>query len=140
MEEGIYILIIVILCPIAAWLWHGRLTKEIEAEFARHPKILPPDGKKPVSLTTVNFIGVTMFGDFRHYDIDGEDSYVSYYCFAVIIPLIPLNCYRVVQKGGNRYYFISSDEMRGKEVICVYLNALKWVLSIAAVIYLLVNV
>lgn len=119
MEEGIFILIIVISCPILAWFWLDRLKKEIESEFARHPKILPPDGKKAFSLTTVNFIGATMFGDFRHYDIEGEDTFVSYYYFTVIIPLIPLKWYRVVKKEGDRNYFISSDEMRGKEVLCV---------------------
>ena len=124
---------------VVLWILPERLKKEIEVDFARNPKIMPPDGKGASNLTTVNFIGMTLAGKFRHYEVDGEDTFVSYHCFCVIIPLIPVKCYRVIKKDGGRYYFMGNEQMKGKELLCIYANALKWVCSIVTIVLLINN-
>ena len=131
------IVIIFAVLVVIFWILPERLKREIEVDFARHPRIMPPDGQSTSMLTSVNFVGMALFGDFRHYEVDGEDTFVSYHCFRVIIPLVPLKCYRVIKKDGNRYYFIGSEQMKGKELLCVYANALKWVCSLVTLVLLI---
>lgn len=130
-------LIIFAVLSVIFWILPERLKKDIEVAFAHNPKIMPPDGKSASTLTTFNFVGMTLFGDFRHYEVDGEDTFVAYYCICILIPLIPLKCYRVIKKKGDRYYFVGSEQMTGKELFCIYANALKWVFSIVTVILLI---
>ena len=129
MEEMFCFFAILVPLTIITWLYPNFMKKKIEGEFASNPEIMSPDGKSAFKLFTFNLIGATLFGNFRHCKINGEDTYVSYYCICFIIPLIPLRCYRVIEKG-NSYYFIGSDRMKWKELLCVYFDALKWVFAI----------
>ena len=127
--------IIFAVLSVIFWILPERLKRDIEVEFARHPKIMPPDGKSAKMLTSVNFVGMTLFGDFRHYEVDGEDTFVTYHCFRILIPVFPVKCYRVIKKKSG-YYFVGSEQMKGKELLCVYANALKWVCLVLALGFL----
>lgn len=137
MQEEVILFVGSVFMAVAAWIGAKHLKEKIEFEFSRNPEILPPNGDAPMTLFRINLIGVTLFGDFRHCEINGEDTFVSYYCICFIIPLIPLKCYRVIQ-SGNSYSFIGSDRMKGIELFCILLNILKWGTSIFTIILLLI--
>lgn len=129
MDEFLIYFSVLVSLTIAAWIIPIKLKKKIESDFASNPKMLQPNGKKAFKLITINYIGATMFGKFRHHEIDSQDTVVSYYCICfLMIPLIPLGCYRVIDLGGS-YYFYGSERMKCLEILCVYLDALKWALS-----------
>lgn len=62
--------------------------------------VRPANSKSPVMLGIGNGIGFTFFGDYR----EVGDTAVSYYCFCIIGPLIPLGCYRV-RRGETKRRF-----------------------------------
>jgi hypothetical protein len=119
---------------IATWIYYGQLTKKIEREFCESPNICPPDGLAPGCLTSINFIGFGLFGDFRHMKVGEDDTYVTYQMISFIIPLIPIGCYRCkfvdYTVAGEKYLFLGSEEMKGNELLCIYLNALRYILPI----------
>ena len=116
----------------------------MQQSFQQNPTIVPPDGKKPSIFldlpTPVGYFGPVLFGDYRHYTINGENTYVTYLFFCLFFPIFPIKCYRVVHAPSGKYYFIGSDKMKLKEVLITYFHALKLLFAFAAIIALLVLV
>ena len=128
---------IVLVLTILAWIAPKKLQTIIEEEYAANPRVLPSDLKSPPALYTFNFVGAKLFGKFRYKQINAELTYVSYYMFCIVIPLIPIKCYRVVDDGSSTFRFWGGDTMKWKELLCIYLSSFKWVLTVITVILLL---
>ena len=79
-------------------------------------------------------MGAKLFGKFRYKQVDGVLTCVSYYFIFFCVPLIPLRCYRVVDVGDDTFRILGSDKIRGKELLCIYMQYFRWVLSILTII------
>lgn len=81
-------------------------------------------GDNPGCLTTINFIGATFSGRFRPLVIDGEETYVTYWCISIIVPLFPLVAYRVSDDGFRQYRIYGSEVGNMEERLCLLLYSL----------------
>lgn len=94
-------------------------------------------GDTPGCLTTVNFIGATFSGRFRPLVINGENTYVTYWCISIIVPLFPLVAYRVSDAGSNQYHIYGSEAGSVEERACLLLYSLFILECIVTVISLI---
>lgn len=138
------IFVILAILDAVCWLLPIRWKKRIEQRFQQNPTIVPPDSKKPLFFTDIPvyfaYFGPTRFGDYRHYTVNGEDTYVTYIFFCLFIPLFPVKCYRVAHGASGKYYFIGSDKMKLKEILITYFYDLAALIAIAEFFILLVLV
>lgn len=83
-------------------------------------------------LGTLGSIGFALLGDSRHYyALGGKDTYVAYRFLCIIVPIIPLGCYRVsegrpspLKYGGTSvpYVIYGKDSWRFWEVLSIYIS------------------
>jgi hypothetical protein len=100
------------------------LSKYIECKSFRIP---PANFEKPDSLSTINYIGTSLFGSFRVAGWSG----VSYVFLTLFLPIIPIGCYRVRKgmttsvsrkKQETAYTIFGSEESSGLEILYIYLR------------------
>lgn len=131
----IFLLIVLLAITGCSWFIPSKLKKSIEKDFSVNPRILPPDNKAPLTLFRINFImGAKLFGKFRYKQVEGVLTCVSYYFIFVYVPLIPIMCYRVIDEGLDTFRILGSDKMRGKELLCIYMQYYRWVFSVLTII------
>ena len=97
-------------------------------------------------LSTFNTIGCNLYGDFR---MDFNGSSVKYLFFCILIPLIPIGCYRA--KKGNtvylgkqgaarvnetKYTIYGTEKWNAVEVISIYLFVTSIIIGIILICYL----
>ena len=108
---------------------------------------IPPryDGNVPSGdISTVNGLGFSFFGDYR-YDMKTQ-SYVTYEFLTLIIPLFPINCYRVKllqdynenhKTTIRRYHIYGTEKWHWFEVMSVYVGSFSGIAFFVIIINLL---
>lgn len=133
--SNIYFIITV---AIFIFVAHALFKYWLNKRWAKNPDIPISNGRgRDLTLGTVNYIGFTFTGKFRHAEINGKDSYVTFYSFSIIgIPLFIFKCYRVIPAGEDGYYILGSERIDAFEVLCMILSTWKW----AALIYAIIKI
>jgi hypothetical protein len=113
-----------------------------------------PDGKgRDISLGTFNAIGTTFCGEYRAYpmSINGsmEMTYVTYEFFYLLIPILPIGCYRVSLKGFDysnyknkktTYTVLGSEKWNVLEVIVEYIGGITTKVLLLTTLFFLIDI
>lgn len=111
------------------------------------PRLVEPFVSKPYNafekcnpvLSSVNGVGFTLRGGFGRYD-GATDSSVYYLFFSILIPLIPIKCYRATELDAGRQYRIYGHESwRFWEIVAVYLSTISGVGIIVCVLLIVLQ-
>lgn len=144
--------------PINNWIyWGGALSISgllffisaiIQAHLIRKGfDVMPANNKAPTAMNTFNGIGAIAFGCFRKIGM----THVSYVFLTLLVPLIPIGCYRVekgekeshkegaIRKETTPYKIYGSERWNWMEVLYVYLFSYSIFILIICLIYLLLE-
>ncbi len=131
---GIAILLIIV--AIGLFLGYKKLHEYLDNEWEKNPIVPTPNGNgKNLSLHTINGIGFSFHGQYRHAMLGEHASYATYYTFCFFfVPIISIRCYRVIPSAGDGYYILGSEKTDFRELACLLMSILRWVAAVAAVI------
>lgn len=102
-----------------------------------------------VTFETWNGIGVSLWGHYRYDDV--YETVVKYAFFCIIIPIMPVGCYRLKETGHNsygggyiqerstKYSIYGTEKWLISEVILTYLYIILDIIATILVIYLLIQ-
>lgn len=109
--------------------------------------VRPANDIVPPSLGTVNSIGITCMGIFR----DIGETHVSYFFVSLLVPIIPIGCYRVKEgittsgkdgafrKVTTPYKIYGSEKWNGLEILQIYLYTYSIAAFIGCTLWLLLT-
>lgn len=134
---GIAVLFVAL--TIALFVGYKKLHEYLDREWEKNPIVPTPNGNgKNLRLHLINGIGFTFHGQYRHAVIGESSSYATYYTFCFFfIPIISIRCYRVIPVGGDSYYILGSEKTDFRELACLLMSILRWVVAVFAVLFCL---
>jgi hypothetical protein len=135
--ESFYSLLGLILC-VALWFFNRKiLANKLIEPYRKYPytkfeKCAPPLG-------TVNGIGFNLICGGRYEHQTESEAY--YLFFSLLIPLIPIGCYRAKEVNsshrGNSYRIYGHEKWRFWEVFSIYISGISWCVGFICLISLI---
>ena len=95
--------------------WLASLTPVVREHCSRWGVLadMAPIASAP-RLYSVSMVGTRLYGK-RDYDSHTESFVATLYFVVLFIPIIPLACYRVIQRGDDRWSFLGKVRFSNKE-------------------------